>query len=67
MQKANLQPAGGQSPNHVAADETVILINNQQFWLYTAADPDTNNLLHLRLLSLQTTASTEIFLRGLRE
>src|SRR6056297_3136546 len=48
VQKADLQPTEGRSPNHVAVDETVIRINNQQFWLYAAADPDTNDLLHLR-------------------
>ncbi|MGQ4556592.1 IS6 family transposase [Halobellus sp. GM3] len=67
VQKADLQPAEGQSPNHVALDETVIRITDQQFWLYAAADPDTNDLLHLRLFSTTTTALTEIFLRELRQ
>ena len=60
VQKADLQPADGRNPNHVAVDETVIRINDQQFWLYAAADPDTNNLLHPRLFSTTTTALTEI-------
>ncbi len=34
VQKADLQSTEGQSPNHVAVDETVIRINDQQFWLY---------------------------------
>ncbi|MFD1597486.1 IS6 family transposase [Halobellus rarus] len=67
VQKAALQPTDGRSPNHVALDETVIRINDQQFWLYAAADPETNHLLHLRLFSTTTTASTEIFLRELRQ
>jgi len=67
VQKADLQPADGRSPNHVALDETVIRINNEQFWLYAAADPDTNDLLHLRLFATTTTALTEIFLRELRQ
>jgi len=67
VQKADLQPANGRSPNHVALDETVIRINNEQFWLYAAADPDTNDLLHLRLFATTTTALTEIFLRELRQ
>jgi putative transposase len=46
VQKADLQPAESRTPNHIAVDETVIRINNQQFWLYTAADPETNELLH---------------------
>ena len=67
VQKADLQPESGQSPNQVALDETVIRINDQQFWLYAAADPQTNDLLHLRLFSTTTTSLTEIFLRELRE
>jgi hypothetical protein len=41
VQKADLQPDSGASPNHVALDETVIRINNQQYWLYAAIDPNT--------------------------
>ena len=65
IQKAELQPTDGRNPNHVAIDETVIRINDQQFWLYAAADPETNDLLHLRLFSTTTTALPEIFLREL--
>jgi putative transposase len=61
VQKADLQPSGGKAPNQVAVDETVIRINDQQYWLYAAADPHTNDLLHLRLFSTTTTALTEIF------
>ncbi|WP_436903776.1 IS6 family transposase [Halovenus halobia] len=67
VQKADLQPTSGKTPNQVAVDETVIRINNQQYWLYAAADPDTNELPHLRLFSTTTTALTEIFLRELRQ
>jgi transposase-like protein len=67
VQKADLQPADGASPNHVALDETVIRVNDEQYWLYAAVDPDTNKLLHIRLFPTYTTALTEIFLRELRE
>ena len=67
VQKADLQPEPGQSPNQIALDETVIRINDQQFWLYAAADPQTDDLLHVRLFSTTTTSLTEIFLRELRE
>jgi putative transposase len=67
VQKADLQPDAGRSPNQIALDETVIRINDQQYWLYAAADPKTNDLLHVRLFSTTTTALTEIFLRELRE
>jgi putative transposase len=61
VQKVDPQPSEGQNPNHVAVDEIVIRINDQQLWLYAAADLDTNDLLHLRLFSTTTTALTEIF------
>jgi putative transposase len=67
VQKADLKPDSGRSPNQVALDETVIRINDQQYWLYAAADPKTNDLLHVRLFSTTTTALTEIFLRELRQ
>src|SRR6056297_3911084 len=62
VQKADLQSTGGQSPNHVALDETVIRINSQQYWLYAACDPETNQLLHVRLFPTTTTSATQIFL-----
>ena len=65
VQKADLQPTSGKAPDQVAVDETVIRINGEQYWLYAAADPQTNDLLHLRLFSTTTTALTEIFLREL--
>ena len=67
VQKADLQPVDGANPNHVAVDETVIRINDQQFWLYAAVNPDTNKILHLRLFTTTTTALTERFLQELRE
>ena len=67
VQKADLQPESGKSPNQIALDETVIRINDQQFWLYAAADPQSNELLHVRLFATTTTALTEMFLRELRE
>jgi len=66
VQKADLQPESGKSPNQIALDETVIRISNQQFWLYAAADPEMNELLHVRLFPTTTTALTEMFLRELR-
>ncbi|WP_225333163.1 IS6 family transposase [Halomicrobium urmianum] len=67
VQKADLQPELGKSPNQIAIDETVIRINDQQFWLYAAGDPARNELLHIRLFSTTTTALTEIFLRELQQ
>ncbi|WP_058994169.1 IS6 family transposase [Haloarcula sp. CBA1127] len=67
VQKADLQPDSGKSPNQIALDETVIRINDQQFWLYAAADPQSNELLHVRLFATTTTTLTEIFLRELQQ
>jgi transposase-like protein len=65
VQKADLQPTSGKAPNQVSVDETVIRINDQQYWLSAAADPTTNELLHLRLFTVTTTALPEIFLKEL--
>jgi len=67
VQKADLQPASGTSPNQIAVDETVIRINSEQYWLYAAVNPETSELLHVRLSSPTTTALTEISLRELRQ
>jgi len=49
VHKADLQPEDGQKPDHVAVDETVIRLNDEQYWLYAAVDPETNKLLHTKL------------------
>jgi transposase-like protein len=46
VHKADLQPESGRSPHHVAVDEMVTRLNNGQYWLYAAVDPETNDLLH---------------------
>ena len=67
VQKADFQLESGRSPNQIVLDKTVIRINDQQFWLYAAAAPQTNHLLHVQLYSTRTTALTEMFLRELRK
>jgi putative transposase len=67
VHKADLQPDDGRSPDHIAIDETVIRINDKQFWLYAAVDPTNNHLLHVRLFHSTTTAATRMFLRELSE
>ena len=46
---ADLQPEAGKNPDHVVVDETVIQLNDEQYWLYAAVDPETNELLHTSL------------------
>jgi len=49
VHKAELQPEDGHSRGHVAVDETVIRLNDEQYWLYAAVDPGTIELLHKQL------------------
>jgi len=67
VQKADLRPAGNASRDQISVDETVIRINGQQFWLYAAVNPETNEILYLWLFTTTTTALTQQFLRELRE
>ena len=67
VHKADLQPESGRSPDHVAVDETVIRIDGEQYWLYAAVDPDSNELLHTKLESTRTNALAEMFFGELRE
>ncbi len=49
VHKADLQPEFGRSPNHVTVDETVIQLDDEQYWLYAAVNPNSNDLLHTKL------------------
>jgi len=39
----------GKNPDHVAVDETVIQLNDEQYWLYATVDAATKELLHTTL------------------
>jgi transposase-like protein len=67
VHKAELQPESGRSPDHVAVDETVIQLNDEQYWLYAAVDPETNDLLHTQLEPTTNTGLAQRFLAQLRE
>jgi transposase-like protein len=67
VHKADLQPEEGQSPDHVAIDETVIRLNDEQYWLYAAVDPETNELLHTQLEPTTNSVLARQFLAQLRE
>ena len=67
VHKADLQPTAGHSPNHVAVDETVIRLNDEQYWLYAAVDPETNELLHTQLEPTMNSVLAQQFLAELRE
>jgi len=61
VHKADLQPETGRSPNHVAVDETVIQLDDEQYWLYAAVDPGSNDLLHTRLEPTRNNAIADQF------
>ncbi len=67
MQKAELLPSGGKSPDHVGLNETVIQLTDQRYWLYAAVDPDTNEFLHVRLFPARNSGLMSMFLAELRE
>jgi putative transposase len=67
VQKADLQPADGESPDRVAVDQKAIRINDEQYWLYAAVDPETNRILHLRLFPAYTIPIAREFLTELAE
>lgn len=66
VKKADLQPTSGCDPNRVVVDETVIQINDEQFGLYPAVDPETNRLPRVRLYPTRNQAVPLMFLAGLR-
>ncbi len=67
VHKADLQPESGRCLDYVAVDETVIRRNDEQYWLYAAVDPETNELLHTRLAPTTTKGLAYSFLRELSE
>ena len=67
VQKADLQPESDQSPDHVAVDETVTRLNNEQYWLYAAVDSEANKLLHTKLEPTRTNTFDHGIFAGLRE
>ncbi|WP_138006491.1 IS6 family transposase [Halalkalirubrum salinum] len=67
VHKADLQPESGRSPDHIAVDETVIRLNDEQYWLYAAVDTETNELLHTKLEPTTTKVLAHSFLTELSE
>ena len=48
-------------------DQKAIRINDQQYWLYAAVDPETNRILHSRLFPTDTIPIAREFLTELAE
>ena len=67
VHKADLQPESNQNPDRVAVDETVIRLNDEQYWLYAAVDPETNELLYTKLEPTTNKVIAYAFFAELRE
>ncbi len=67
VHKADLQPESDQNPDQIAVDETVIRLNDEQYWLYAAVDPETNELLHTKLEPTTNKVITHAFFAEIRE
>ena len=67
VHKADLQPESNRCPDHVTVDETVIRLNDEQYWLYAAVDPETNELLHTKLEPTTMKVLAHSFLTELSE
>jgi transposase-like protein len=65
VQKAELQPISTVSSDHIAVDEKVIRVNGDEYWLYGAVAPETNETLQLRLYTTTTNQTTRWFLAEL--
>jgi len=67
VHKADLDLEEGRQPTQVAVDETVVQLDDQQYWLYAAVDTETNEFLHTRLETTTNSALAKRFLAELRE
>ena len=67
VHKAESQPEACRSPDHVAVEETVIRLNNEQYRLYAAVDAETNKLLHTTLEPMTTKVIAHALFAEIRE
>lgn len=67
VDKADLQPISTVFEDQLAVDERMIHLHGQQFWLYGAVDPYTNEILHVSLSPTATKQTTRWFLTELHQ
>ena len=67
VHKADIQPESRRSPHHIAVDKTVIQLNDEQYWLYAAVNPDTKDLLNIQFKPTTNSALADQFFADLRE
>lgn len=66
VQKADVEPQSGHTPDKIAIGETVIHIDDERHWLFAAIDPATNRFLHVRLFPTRTLVLSEHFISQLK-
>jgi transposase-like protein len=59
VHKADLQPVSTMSADQLAVDEKVIRIDGNDYWLYGAVGPETNEILQFRLFPTTTKRTTD--------
>jgi transposase-like protein len=62
VHSADLQPISTVTADQLAVDEKMIRLHGQQFWLYGAVDPETNEILHVSLFPTANKQITRWFL-----
>jgi len=66
VHKAELQPLSTVTSDQLAVDEKMIRLHGQEFRLYGAVDPYTNEILHVSLFPTANKQTTRWFLTDLR-
>ena len=67
MYRANLQPVASVLANQLAINEKMIRLHGQQFWLYGAVDPHTNEIVTLGFFPTTNRITTRWFLDDLHQ
>lgn len=67
VRNADLEPAGGKSPNRVAIDESVMHLDGERRWLYAAVDPKTNEFPHVGVYNRWVAMYSTQFIAALLE
>jgi len=62
VHKADLQSISTVTADQLAVDEKMIRLHGQDHWLYSAVDPQTNEILHVSLFPTTTKQTTRWFL-----
>ena len=65
VHKADLQPISTVTADQLAIDEKMIRLHGQEYWLYGAVDPETNEILHVSLFPTTAKQTTRWFLAEL--